>query len=64
MLAEPGPVVLDFDEAENVGPGSLAALPDGGADLRFEQSEEAFGRGVGIRRRMRSLPALTTDVCG
>src|SRR5690349_16724639 len=44
--AEPGAVVLDLDEAEDVGPGRCPAVPHAGADLRLEQAEEAFGRGV------------------
>src|SRR4051812_43413531 len=46
VFAEPGAVVFDLDEAKYVSAGGLAAVPDGGADLRFEQSEEALGCGV------------------
>jgi hypothetical protein len=46
VFPEPGAVVFNFDEAEDVGPGRFAAVPDGGADLRFEQAEEALGCGV------------------
>src|SRR5690349_18408611 len=40
-------------------PGSL-----GFDQLGFVQADRRFHQGVGIHRRMRSLPALTTDVCG
>jgi hypothetical protein len=46
VFAESGAVVLDLDEAEDVGAGRLLGLPDGGTDLRFEQAEKAFGGGV------------------
>ena len=46
MPAQTGTVVLDFDEAEDVGSGSFVGLPDDGPDLRLEQPEEALGCGV------------------
>ena len=65
MFAEPGSVVFDFDEVEDVGACRLVALPDGRADLGLQQAEEALGCGVGVIRRLLVNPILESEVgCG
>ncbi|WP_406729063.1 hypothetical protein WJ438_37085 [Streptomyces sp. GD-15H] len=50
VLAESAAVLSDLDEAEDVGSGLCPGVPDGGADLRLEQAEEALGYVVIVAR--------------
>jgi hypothetical protein len=71
VLAEPGVVVLDLDEAEDIGTSRLVALPYGGADLGFQQSKEALGCSIIVAyilvrpmlcRRLNSLVCVRNSV--